>query len=171
MPRRGTGSELQHPRCSGGFMAQASHASQVGSNADVRKYDVYAWHFLDSQEKVPTFSWGGFAPPDPPFKSAAVAASARQVRTLELSRPLSRPPWVGSTWSMVWNVDYRTARSSPTKPTDSGSFFWAPEKKSGICGPGGGSWAKPWPSPDLKVGPKPSFGPALIFKSEQKHQT
>ena len=33
----------------------------------------------------------------------------------------------------------------------------------------GGSWAKPWPSPDLKVGPKPSFGPALIFKSEQKH--
>ena len=69
---------------------------------------------------------GGFAPPDPPFKSAAVAASASQVRTLEPSRPLSRPPGVGSTWSMVWNVDYRTARSSPTRPADSGTFFWAP---------------------------------------------
>ena len=53
-------------------------------------------------------------------KSAAVAASARQVRSLEPSRRLSRPPWVGSTWSMVWNVDYRTARSSPTNPADSG---------------------------------------------------
>ena len=24
---------------------------------------------------------------------------------------------------MVWNVDYRTARSSPTRPADSGFFF------------------------------------------------
>ena len=87
---------------------------------------VRPWHFLDNHKKVQTFSWGGFAYPDPPFKSAAVAASARQVRTLEPSRPLSRPPWVGSTWSMVWNVDYRTARSSPTRPADSGTFFWAP---------------------------------------------
>ena len=39
---------------------------------------------------------GGFAhPPDPPFKSAAVAASASQVRTLEPSRPLSQPPGGG----------------------------------------------------------------------------
>ena len=45
---------------------------------------------------------GGLRPPRPPFKSATVAASARQVRTLERSRPLSRPPGVGSTWSMVW---------------------------------------------------------------------
>ena len=64
--------------------------------------------------------------PEPNFKSAAVAASASQVRTLEPSRPLSRPPGVGSTWSMVWNVDHRTARSSPTRPADSGTFFWAP---------------------------------------------
>ena len=47
---------------------------------------------------------------------------------------------------------------------------WGPEKSSGIGRPGWGSWAKPWPSPDFKVGPKPSFGPALIFKSGQKHQ-
>ena len=77
-------------------------------------------------KKKQTFSPGGFAPRTPPFKPAAVADSASQVRTLEPSRPLSRPPWVGSTWSMVWNVDYRTARSSPTRPADSGTFFWAP---------------------------------------------
>ena len=47
---------------------------------------------------------------------------------------------------------------------------WGPEKSSGIGRPGWGSWAKPWPSPDFKVGPKPSFGPALIFESGQKHQ-
>ena len=71
-------------------------------------------------KKVYTFfCGGGFAPADPPFKSAAVAASASQVRTLEPSRPLSRPPGVGSTWSMVWTVDYRTARSSSTRPADS----------------------------------------------------
>ena len=53
-----------------------------------------------SPKKVYTFfCWGGFAPPDPPFKSAAVAASASQVRTLKPSRPLSRPPGVGSTWT------------------------------------------------------------------------
>merc|ERR1711966_391693 len=47
----------------------------------------------NSRKKVYTFfCWGGFAPPDPPFKSAAVAASASQVRTLKPSRPLSRPP-------------------------------------------------------------------------------
>ena len=27
---------------------------------------------------------------------------------------------------MVWNVDYRTARSSPTRPADSGTFFLGP---------------------------------------------
>ena len=81
---------------------------------------------MDNHKKVQTFSWGGFAPRDPPFESAAVAASARQVRTLEPSRPLSRPPGVGSTWSMVWNVDYRTARSSPTRQADSGTFFLGP---------------------------------------------
>ena len=26
---------------------------------------------------------------------------------------------------MVWNVDHRTARSSPTRPAGSGTFFWA----------------------------------------------
>ena len=41
--------------------------------------------------------WGGYAPPDPPLKSAAVAASASQIRTLKPSRPLSRPPGVRST--------------------------------------------------------------------------
>ena len=73
-------------------------------------------------QKSSNFFLGG----DPPFKSAAVAASGRQVRTLESSRPLSRPPWVGSTWSMVWNADYRTARSSQTRPADSGTFFLCP---------------------------------------------
>ena len=77
-------------------------------------------------QKSLNFFLGGLRPPRTPFKSAAVAASASQVRTLEPSRPLSRPPGVGSTWSMVWNVDYRTARSSPTRPADSGTFFWAP---------------------------------------------
>ena len=46
---------------------------------------------------------------------------------------------------------------------------WGPEKSSGIGRPGWGSWAKPWPSPDFKVRPKPSFGPAPIFESGQKH--
>ena len=86
----------------------------------------HTWHFLDNHKKVQTFFLGGLRPPRPPFKSAAVAASASQVRTLEPSRPLSRPPGGGSTWSMVWNVDHRTARSSPTRPADSGTFFWAP---------------------------------------------
>ena len=38
------------------------------------------------------FSWGGFAPPDPPFKSAAVAASTSQIGPLKPSRRLSQPP-------------------------------------------------------------------------------
>ena len=76
--------------------------------------------FWTITKEIKTFSWGGFSPPDPPFKSAAVAASASQVRTLEPSGPLARPPGVGSTWSMVWNVDYRTARSSPARPAGSG---------------------------------------------------
>ena len=111
-----------------------------------------------SCQKTPKFFPGGvgFAPPDPPFKSAAVAASASQVRTLEPSRPLSRPPGVGSTWSMVWNVDYRTARSSPTRPGVSRTFFLASEKGSRMCRPGWGVRAR--------------FGPDLIFKSDQKHQ-
>ena len=74
-------------------------------------------------QKGSNFFLGGLRPPRPPFKSAAVAASARQVRTLELSRPLSRPPWVGRTWSMVWNVDYRTARSSPAFARNAKSGF------------------------------------------------
>ena len=38
-------------------------------------------------------SWGGSAPPDPPLKSAAVAASeGHQVGTLDPSRLLSQPP-------------------------------------------------------------------------------
>ena len=85
--------------------------------------------FWTITKKFKLFPGGGFAPQTPPFKSAAVAASARQVRTLEPSRPLSRPPGGGRkyTWSMVWNVDHRTARSSPTRPADSGTFFWAQE--------------------------------------------
>ena len=31
-----------------------------------------------------------------------------------------------------------------------------PRKKSGICRPGRGFWAKFWPRPDFQVGPKPS---------------
>ena len=45
-----------------------------------------------------------------------------------------------------------------------------PEKSSGIGRPGWGLKAKPWPGPDFKVRPKPSFGPALIVKSGPKHQ-
>ena len=26
---------------------------------------MVTWHFLDNHKKVQTFSWGGFAPPDP----------------------------------------------------------------------------------------------------------
>ena len=93
-----------------------------------------SWHFLDNQKKVQTFpGGGGLRPTDPTFKSAAVAASARQVRTLEPSRPLSRPPCVGSTWSMVWNVDYRTASSSPTRPADSGTFSPPGMPSLGFC--------------------------------------
>ena len=44
------------------------------------------------QKKYKLFSWGGFAPPDPPLESAAVAASAGQLRTLKPSRLLSQPP-------------------------------------------------------------------------------
>ena len=48
--------------------------------------------FKQPKTSLNLFSLGSFAPPDPPFKSAAVAASASQVRTLKPSRPLSRPP-------------------------------------------------------------------------------
>ena len=51
----------------------------------------YSPKFKQPKRSLDFFSWGGFAPPDPPFKSAAVAASASQVRTLKSSRPLSRP--------------------------------------------------------------------------------
>ena len=34
---------------------------------------------------------------------------------------------------MVWNVDHRTARSSPTRPADSGTFFWAPFRNFFFC--------------------------------------
>ena len=47
-------------------------------------------------QKSSNFFLGGR---DPPVKSAAVAASASQDGTLKPSRPLSRPPWVGSTWA------------------------------------------------------------------------
>ena len=58
------------------------------------KHQLHLALFGQSQ-KSSNFFLGGLRPPDPPFKSAAVAASASQVRTLEPSRPLSRPPGGG----------------------------------------------------------------------------
>ena len=46
-----------------------------------------------SSKRFYIFSWGGYAPQIPPFKSAAVAASAGQIGTLKPSRLLSQPPW------------------------------------------------------------------------------
>ena len=51
--------------------------------------------FEQPKKSLNFFSWWGFAPPDPPLESAAVAASAGQLRTLKPSRPLSQPPQGG----------------------------------------------------------------------------
>ena len=147
---------------------------------------MITWYFLDNHKKVQTFPGGGFASPDPPFQSAAVAASASQVRTLEPSRPLSRPPWVRSTWAMAWNVDHRTARSSTTRPADSETFFWAPFRNlflvvfrhiSGKCGEQLLEKScrmeprkKVLESAGLVGGSGPCFGPDMIFKWGQNHQ-
>ena len=48
------------------------------------------------------------------------------VRTLEPGRPLSRTQRTRITCSMVWNVDHRTANSSPTRLEDSRTFFLGP---------------------------------------------
>ena len=118
-----------------------------------------------SPQKVYTFfCWGGFAPPDPPFKSAAVAASASQVRTLKPSRPLSRPPGVGSTWTWTGPGPGREAlgpgQGLAVRPWQPGRHtfcfltnikktrFFLFVRKTKVCRPGGqGLPASPWPGP------------------------
>ena len=102
----------------------------------------YLLYFLDNHKKVQTFYWGGFAPPDPPFKSAAVAASASQVRTLKQSQPLSRPPWVGSTWTWTGPGTRREALGP------------------GLGLAGGPGW-RPWPEAQAR-------GPYFFFSHEKK---
>ena len=50
-----------------------------------------AWPLLGDLKDL-FFSWVGSVPPDPPFKSAAVAASAGQIGTPKPGRLLSQPP-------------------------------------------------------------------------------
>ena len=95
---------------------------------------------------------------------------ARNAKSGFLSRlfvefPGNATNFVGSAGSTLFEEFHGNATKNLQKKVPE----WGPEKSSGICGPGGGSWAKPWPSPDFKVGPKPSFGPALIVKSGQTH--
>ena len=77
-------------------MAKITVVKQTPSNHQM--HATSARPSSSSTNKVYIFPLGVFAPPDPPFKLAAVAASAGQLRTFKPSRPLSRPlGGVGST--------------------------------------------------------------------------
>ena len=88
--------------------------------------------FTRPKKFILVFRGVGFASPDPPFKSAAVAASASQVRTLKPSRPLSRPPG---------GKDLRGARPGTGPEAQDQARDWL-----GGPGPGQGLARRPWPS-------------------------
>ena len=106
-------------------------------------------------QKSSNFFLGVCAPPDTPIKSAAVAASASQVRTLKPSRPLSRPPG---------GKDLRGARPGtsleaqdqardwpgPGPPGQSLAWSWASKPIPGLVL---GLQTSPWPGPG---GPSPT---------------
>jgi len=131
---------------------------------------------------------------------AAVAASASQVRTLKPSRPLSRPPRVGSTWSLTGPGPGQEALGPRPGTRREPILFVSHEKKNsrtffifggGVCYPpsenekspffmsrkqkkgwaaGQGLPASPWPGPG---GPSPAPGgpsPAQNVGSGPNHQ-
>ena len=108
-----------------------------------------------------------FLGPIPELFSARFSPHFQEIRKI-MSNPLTRHYFshfqemheILSAQTQTWH--------SWTKNLQKKVPEWGPEKSSGIGRPGWGFQAKFWPSPDFQVGPRPSFGPALIFKSDQK---
>ena len=112
----------------------------------------------------------GPGPPTRPADSGAFLWAPFRNFFLHVFRCMSRKFFARNAKSGFLSTLFWQFPGNATKHVQKKVPEWGPEKSSGIGRPGWGSWAKPWPSPDLKVEPKPSFGPALIFKSGQKHQ-
>ena len=77
---------------SGTFRREVFHQGLISIYGQVRYRTLKNQNPCAKGSVSTCFGWGGYATPDPPLKSAAVAASASQNGPLEPSRLLSQPP-------------------------------------------------------------------------------